>query len=317
MRMSLKNRKGIILAGGAGTRLYPLTSSVNKQLLPVYDKPMIYYPLATLMLAGIRDVLIITSPRDLDAFRALLGDGQQWGMHVQYAIQESPNGLAEAFLIAEEFINYDPSCLILGDNIFYAEGLSERLQFINSQDGGATVFGYYVANPEDYGVVEFDRSGRAVSIEEKPVVPRSNYAVTGLYFYDEQVVDIAKTVKPSGRGELEITSINSAYLDQGLLDVEILSRGTAWLDTGQQAALLEAGNFVRIVEERQGLKIACPEEIAFRMGWIDELELEALAAPLSKSGYGEYLLRLLADGFIRNGENDNNGDTSEILVDAA
>ncbi len=291
----MKNRKGIILAAGSGTRLYPLTTSTNKQLLPVYDKPMIYYPLATLMLAGIRDILLITSPRDKDSFRELLGDGRKWGLHIQYAIQEEPNGIAEAFLIGERFINYEPSCLILGDNIFYAEGLSQKLQRVCAQEHGSTVFGYHVPNPQDYGVVEFNEQGRAISIEEKPLVPRSPYAVTGLYFYDEQVVDIAKTVKPSARGELEITSINSAYLNDGTLSVEMLSRGTAWLDTGQQGPLLEAGNFVRIVEERQGLKIACPEEIAFRMGWIDSNQLEALAQPLKKSGYGEYILRLLSE----------------------
>lgn len=291
----MKNRKGIILAAGSGTRLHPLTNSVNKQLLPVYDKPMIYYPLVTLMLSGIREVLLITSPRDEQAFISLLGDGSQWGMHIEYAVQHAPNGLAEAFIIGEDFIGNDHSCLILGDNIFYAEGLSERLQRVNAQTSGSTVFGYYVANPEDYGVVEFDDQGRAVSIEEKPLHPRSNYAVTGLYFYDEQVVDIAKTVKPSARGELEITSINNTYLQQGSLGVEMLSRGTAWLDTGQQDTLLEAGNFVRIVEERQGLKIACPEEVAYRMDWISAGELEALIEPLKKSGYGAYLQQVLSE----------------------
>jgi glucose-1-phosphate thymidylyltransferase len=288
------NRKGLILAGGSGTRLHPLTVSVSKQLLPVYDKPMIYYPLSTLMLAGIRDVLVISTPRDEAAFRQLLGDGMQWGMNISYAVQPAPEGLAQSFLIGEEFIGDDPCCLILGDNIFYGEGLSHRLQRVSEQAAGATVFGYAVANPEDYGVVAFDAAGVATSIEEKPSVPKSNYAVTGLYFYDNDVVEIARRVKPSARGELEITCVNNAYLNRGSLKVEMLSRGTAWLDTGRQSTLLEAGNFVRIVEERQGLKVACPEEIAYRLGWISRSDIETLARPLLKSGYGEYLMKLVA-----------------------
>jgi len=268
--------------------------SVSKQLLPVYDKPMIYYPLSTLMLAGLRDILIITTPRDQTAFAELLGDGSQWGMNIQYEVQTSPNGLAEAFIIGRNFIGPDSSCLILGDNIYYGEGLSQRLQAVNQEDSGATVFGYYVSNPQEYGVVEFDEQGLALSIEEKPARPRSNYAVTGLYFYDNDVVEIARTIKPSNRGELEITCVNNQYLHRGELKVEMLSRGTAWLDTGRQSDLLEAGNFVRIVEERQGLKVACPEEIAYRMGWIDAADLECLANPLLKSGYGEYLMKLVA-----------------------
>lgn len=291
----MRNRKGIILAGGSGTRLYPLTKAVNKQLLAVYDKPMIYYPLSTLMLAGIRDVFIITSPEDLESFVDLLGDGSQWGIHIQYGLQTSPRGLAEAFLIGERYINYDPCCLILGDNIFHAEGLSKRLQQASKNRDGATVFGYNVANPEDYGVVEFNDQGQAISIEEKPAFPRSSFAIPGLYFYDNQVVDIAKSVKPSGRGELEITSVNQIYMEKQQLGVEVLSRGTAWLDTGQHKALLDAANFVRIVEERQGMKIACPEEIAYRMNWIGADDLERLAQPLSKSGYGDYLLRVLEE----------------------
>ena len=287
------NRKGIILAGGSGSRLHPLTLSISKQLLPVYDKPMIYYPLSTLMLAGIRDILLISTPRDLPAFKALLGDGQRWGLKITYAEQPSPDGLAQAFLIGEEFIGDDSVCLILGDNIFYAEGVSGLLRTAAQQTEGATVFGYSVSNPKDYGVVEFDADGAVVSLEEKPQIPKSRYAVTGLYFYDNQVVEIARQLKPSPRGELEITDVNKAYLVKQQLKVELFSRGTAWLDTGQQQSLLDAANFVRIVEERQGQKIACPEEIAYRLGYIDAGELAALAQPLLKSGYGEYLLGLL------------------------
>lgn len=288
-------RKGIILAGGSGTRLHPLTISVSKQLLPVYDKPMIYYPLSTLMLAGIKDILLISTPRDKAAFESLFGDGQRWGLNIEYAVQPEPNGLAEAFIIGEEFLNGDPACLILGDNIFYAEGISKRLQAAAATSAGATVFGYFVSNPEDYGVVEFDNEDKVVSIEEKPTEPRSNYAVTGLYFYDATVVEKAKSISPSSRGELEITDVNNLYLEEGSLSVQLFSRGTAWLDTGQQDNLLEAGNFVRIVEERQGLKIACPEEIAYRMGYIDARQVERLAQPLLKSGYGEYLLQVVVE----------------------
>ena len=287
------NRKGIILAGGTGSRLRPLTLSVSKQLLPVYDKPMIYYPLSTLMLAGIGDILLISAPRDLPAFEALLGDGQRWGINISYAEQASPDGLAQAFIIGADFIGADPVCLILGDNIFYAQGMSSTLQTVAKTNTGATVFGYRVSNPQDYGVVAFDANGGVVSIEEKPRQPKSNYAVTGLYFYDNQVIDIARALKPSPRGELEITDVNKAYLARGQLQVELFSRGTAWLDTGQQQALLDAANFVRIVEERQGQKIACPEEIAYRLGYIDGAQLQALAQPLLKSGYGEYLMGLL------------------------
>ena len=287
------SRKGIILAGGSGSRLHPLTLSVSKQLLPVYDKPMIYYPLSTLMLAGIRDILLISTPRDLPAFEALLGDGQRWGINITYAEQASPDGLAQAFIIGADFIGDDPVCLILGDNIFYAQGMSSTLQTVAKTNEGATVFGYRVSNPKDYGVVAFDENGGVISLEEKPTQPKSNYAVTGLYFYDNQVIDIARSLKPSPRGELEITDVNKAYLAKGQLQVELFSRGTAWLDTGQQQALLDAANFVRIVEERQGQKIACPEEIAYRMGYIDRAQLQALAQPLLKSGYGEYMLQLL------------------------
>ncbi|HEX2237775.1 MAG TPA: glucose-1-phosphate thymidylyltransferase RfbA [Gammaproteobacteria bacterium] len=288
-------RKGIILAGGSGTRLYPLTHSVSKQLLPVYDKPMIYYALTTLMLAGIRDILIITTPRDQAAFQDLLNDGTQWGLSLSFAVQPSPDGLAQAFIIGRRFIGSDPVTLTLGDNIFYGEGLARRLQTVAQQQTGATVFGYYVSDPSRYGVVAFDKSGRVTRIEEKPAAPKSHYAVTGLYFYDNDVVSIAREVKPSARGELEITDVNKAYLARGDLSVEILSRGTAWLDTGTHAALLDAANFIKVVEERQGLKIACPEEIAYRMGFISAGALERLAAPLEKSGYGQYLRSILAN----------------------
>lgn len=287
--------KGIILAGGSGTRLHPLTSTVSKQLMPIYDKPMIYYPLATLMLAGIRDILIITTPRDQRAFADLLGDGSRWGIALQYAVQPSPDGLAQAFVLGAGFVGTSPCALVLGDNIFYGGGFTQSLKSAAARDRGASVFAYYVQDPERYGVVEFSGDGSAIDIEEKPVQPRSNYAVTGLYFYDNDVLDIAAGITPSPRGELEITDVNKAYLARGDLQVEVMSRGTAWLDTGTHNSLLDAANFIRVVEERQGLKIACPEEIAFRMGYIDAAQLEALAAPLEKSGYGLYLQSLLRD----------------------
>ena len=288
--------KGIILAGGAGSRLYPLTSSVSKQLMPVYDKPMIYYPLAVHMLAGIRDILIISTERDQAAFESLLGDGSQWGLNFSYAVQPEPGGLAQAFLIGADFIGNSPVSLVLGDNIFYAEGLSHLLQKAVTDDQGATIFAYYVNDPQAYGVVSFDKQGKAITIEEKPEQPKSHYAVTGLYFYDNAVVDIAKQIKPSPRGELEITDVNRVYLDNDRLNVQVMSRGTAWLDTGTHNSLLDAANFIRVVEERQGLKIACPEEIAYRQGFINAEQLSALAAPLLKSGYGEYLERVLKEG---------------------
>ncbi|MDG4549511.1 MAG: glucose-1-phosphate thymidylyltransferase RfbA [Candidatus Contendobacter sp.] len=285
--------KGIILAGGSGTRLHPLTLTVSKQLMPVYDKPMIYYPIATLLLAAVRDILVITTPRDQEAYQTLLGDGSQWGVNFQYAVQPSPDGLAQAFLIGETFIGRDPACLILGDNIYYGQGLSAVLRRAAGRERGATVFGYYVRDPERYGVVSFDANGRAMDIEEKPKNPKSNYAVTGLYFYDNDVVNVARNIRPSPRGELEITDVNKVYLERGALNVELLGRGYAWLDTGTHESLLAAAHFVQVVEQRQGLKVACPEEVAWRMGFIDDAQLTRLAEPLAKSGYGQYLLELL------------------------
>jgi glucose-1-phosphate thymidylyltransferase len=288
-------RKGIVLAGGSGTRLHPVTRAICKQLLPIYDKPMIYYPLSTLMLGGMRDILLISTSQDLPAFERLLGDGSQWGLSLSYLVQPSPDGLAQAFLLGREFIGPDASCLVLGDNIFYGQDLSVTLQRAASRVEGATVFGYHVQNPSAYGVVEFDDAGKVIGIEEKPAQPRSSYAVTGLYFYDNRVVDFAREIRPSARGELEITDVNACYLARGALEVEILRRGTAWLDTGTHESLLQAGTFIQTIEERQGLKIACPEEIAYRMGYIDAGQVERLAEPLRKTSYGQYLLQILHD----------------------
>ncbi|TBR11149.1 MAG: glucose-1-phosphate thymidylyltransferase [Lysobacter sp.] len=296
--MSTTGRKGIVLAGGSGTRLYPITQAISKQLLPVYDKPMIYYPLSVLMLAGIRDVLIINTPHEQALFRHLLGDGSQWGMRIEYAVQPSPDGLAQAFVIGERFLDGAPSCLVLGDNIFHGPGLGAMLRRADARTSGATVFGYWVSDPQRYGVAEFDAEGRVVGLEEKPVAPRSNYAVTGLYFYDGRVSALASSLKPSLRGELEITDLNRLYLDEGSLHLERLGRGYAWLDTGTHQSLLEASNYIETIEARQGLRVCCPEELAWNNGWISDDDLEKLAAPLAKSGYGKYLLSLAGRGFV-------------------
>jgi glucose-1-phosphate thymidylyltransferase len=292
----MTDRKGIILAGGSGTRLYPITQAISKQLLPVYDKPMIYYPLSVLMLAGIRDVLIINTPHEQALFRHLLGDGSRWGMRVEYAVQPSPDGLAQAYLIGREFLAGQPSCLVLGDNIFYGHGLVELLKQANARQHGATVFGYWVRDPERYGVAEFDASGKVIGLEEKPAQPKSHYAVTGLYFYDGRASDFAAGLRPSPRGELEITDLNRCYLEEGTLQLEKLGRGFAWLDTGTHESLVEASSYIETIEKRQGLRVCCPEEIAYLNGWIDAVQLEALARPLAKNGYGQYLLSLLEHG---------------------
>jgi glucose-1-phosphate thymidylyltransferase len=293
--MSTSTRKGIILAGGSGTRLHPATLAISKQLLPVYDKPMVYYPLSTLMLAGIRDILLISTPQDTPRFQHLLGDGSQWGINLSYCVQPSPDGLAQAFILGREHVGNNPSALVLGDNIFYGHNFQQLLHHAANTDGGASVFAYHVTDPERYGVVEFDKDQRALSIEEKPKHPKSNYAVTGLYFYDKQVCDIAADIQPSARGELEITDVNARYLTQGQLSVEIMGRGYAWLDTGTHDSLLEAGQFIATLEKRQGLKVACLEEIAYRSGWITAAQLEKLAQPMLKNGYGQYLLKVLSE----------------------
>ncbi|MDY6949431.1 MAG: glucose-1-phosphate thymidylyltransferase RfbA [Pseudomonadota bacterium] len=292
------DRKGIVLAGGTGTRLYPVTQAVSKQLLPVYDKPMIYYPLSVLMLAGIREVLIINTPHEQALFQGLLGDGSQWGMRIEYAVQPSPDGLAQAYLIGREFVAGKPSCLVLGDNIFHGPGLTAMLKRADARDTGATVFGYWVSDPERYGVADFDRDGKVIDLEEKPAKPKSNYAVTGLYFYDGRATDFASRLKPSRRGELEITDLNRMYLEEGSLHLEQLGRGYAWLDTGTHQSLLEASNYIETIEARQGLRVCCPEEIAWNNGWISDQDLEALAQPLKKNGYGQYLLGLAERGFV-------------------
>jgi len=289
------NRKGIILAGGSGTRLYPATQVISKQLLPVFDKPMVYYPLSTLMLAGIREILVISTPHDISLYEELLGDGSKWGLEIQYAVQPSPDGLAQAFIIGESFINDAPSALVLGDNIFYGHSFQELLSSADARKAGATIFAYHVQNPERYGVAEFNNQGQVLSLEEKPVQPKSNYAITGLYFYDNKVIDYAKQIQPSGRGELEITDLNRIYLEQGALSVKLMGRGYAWLDTGTHESLIEAHQFVQTIENRQGLKIACPEEIAFNQNWIDSSQIKKLAAPMIKSGYGQYLMQVIKE----------------------